>query len=354
MTARAVPLRSVGVVRTAVGLAAGAAAVLAVRWALGRSGRILGWIIVAAVAAGLLYPAVGWLAARVRKGLAIALTAVALLAGLGLLLTVVVREVTADFQRLREAAPEAAAELEQDDRFGETLRDFELTRNVELFLDELPGRLAGGTGVEAIRGLAAWGVAALVTLVITMFFVVYGPRAVQGALRRVPDDQRRRWSVALFRAHQRWSAYLWMMIGKALVLAAVSYAICRLADLPTPILLSVTVAVASFLPRLGVVLGATPAVLLALGTHRNLGTLVLAIAIVVAVQLIDWLVTWRIVEPRSIAAGTAMTLLAFLLGVELFGIGGGLVSVAVVVGALALADELEAHPSPADATPDSG
>jgi hypothetical protein len=33
--------------------------------------------------------------------------------------------------------------------------------------------------------------------------------------------------------------------------------------------------------------------------------------------------------------------------VELFGIGGGLVGVAVVVGALALADELEAHPSEA-------
>lgn len=346
MTARVIPLRSAGLVRTAAGLAAGGAAVLAARWAMGRSGRVIGWIIVAAIAAGLLHPVVSWLAGHMRKGVATALTAVTLLVALALPVAVVFREVDADFDRLRQAAPDAAARLERDDRFGETLRDFGLTRNVKRILDDLPGRLTGGTGVEALRSAAVWGVAALVTLVITMFLIAYGPRLVQGGLRRVADDdRRRRWSVALFNAYRRWCVYFWLMIGKAVVLGVLAYGIFRLADLPTPVLLSVTVAVASLLPRLGVVLGAAPAVLLALGMNRNLGTLVVALAIVVAVQVLDWLVTWRVVEPRSVAAGTAMTLLAFLLGLELFGLGGGLVGVVVVVGALTLLDELERRPA---------
>jgi predicted PurR-regulated permease PerM len=349
VTARVIPLRSAGLVRTAAALAAGGAAVLFARWALGRSGRVIGWIIVAAIAAGLVHPVVSWLARHMRKGVAIALTAVTLLVALAIPVAVALREVGADFDRLREAAPVAAARLERDDRFGETLRDFGLTRNVKRILDDLPGRLTGGTGVDALRTAAAWGVAALVTLVITMFLVAYGPRLVHGGLRRVADpDRRRRWSVALFNAYRRWCVYFWLMIGKAAVLGALAYGIFRLVELPTPALLSLTVAVASFLPRLGVILGAVPAVLLALGMHRNVGTLVAALAVVTAVQVLDWLVTWRIVEPRSIAAGTAMTLLAFLLGLELFGLGGGLVGVAAVVGALALLDELGRRPANAE------
>jgi predicted PurR-regulated permease PerM len=171
MTARVIPLRSAGLVRTAIGLAAGGASVLFARWALGRSGRVLGWICVAAIAAALLYPLVSWLACHMRKGIAIVLTAVALLLALALPVAFAFREVDADFDRLREAAPQAAAQLERDDRFGETLRDFGLTRNVKRILDDLPGRLAGGTGVDALRSAATWGVAALVTLVITMFLV---------------------------------------------------------------------------------------------------------------------------------------------------------------------------------------
>ena len=53
----------------------------------------------------------------------------------------------AEIDRLAEAAPEAAAELEErDDRVGEIARDIGLTDRVELLVEEIQERFGEGGG----------------------------------------------------------------------------------------------------------------------------------------------------------------------------------------------------------------
>jgi putative heme transporter len=342
------------VLRNAAALAAGALPVLAARWVLGRSGRVLGWVIVAAIAAGLLYPVVERLARGIRKGPAVAVTGLVIAAALGTLLAVAGREIANDYEHLRDVAPEAATRLEHDERVGPALTEFRLTRNVERYLDELPERLVGGSGAEAIRAAATRGIAAFVTLVLTLFLVAYGPGFVQGMLRRVRDDERRRqFGVRLDNAYRRWVVYLWLMLAKAAALSALTYLICRMAGLPAPMVLSVAVGASSLLPTLGVVVGSVPAVLLALGAHPNGATLIVALILVGGGQALDWLVTHHVIEVRSVRAGTAITLVSFLAGLWLFGLGGGLIGVVAAVAAVALLDELPRpeRSSPLDSQP---
>jgi hypothetical protein len=88
----------------------------------------------------------------------------------------VVGDVVDEVDELETAVPRAARELERSERFGNTARDIDLADKAEDFVDELPERLRGGNVQDAIRSAATRGVAFLATFVLTIFFLIHGPR----------------------------------------------------------------------------------------------------------------------------------------------------------------------------------
>ena len=108
--------RSVFAVVAAIGFA------LVFRNVFERSTRIIGWFLAASVVAALVFPAVAALSRTIRRGLALVVVVVALLATLGLVLYAAIDDVRTELKHLQELAPEAAQRLEESERWGEVVK----------------------------------------------------------------------------------------------------------------------------------------------------------------------------------------------------------------------------------------
>jgi predicted PurR-regulated permease PerM len=253
-----------------------------------------------------------------------------------------------ELHTLQESAPRAAADLEQSKHYGELARKMHLAERTDEFVHTIPQRLQGGSAADAFRSAATRGVAFLATGVLSLFFLLHGPRMVAGGVRQISDPVRReRVDSVAGRAYRRAWVYIAGTIGIALVAGVVAYLTAMMADVPGALPLAVWVALWDVVPLLGVPIGALPIVLLA-ATLGSTGKGVAVAVVLLAYNLFEVLVLQRFVEGRSLRVGPFVTIVAGLVGVELYGIGGALLAVAGTTLAAAVLSELA--PSPKEQT----
>lgn len=304
--------------------------------------RVIGWILVAITLAGLLEPAVTSLGQRIPRGLALAvvmLVSLGAAAGVGYL---VVDELAGQLAELQDAVPRAAREVERSERFGEVAREIDFAERAEAFIDELPERLRGGDVEAAVRSAATRGVAFLATAVLTIFFLIHGPRLLQAAIRQLPEehqDDARRVGLAVYR--RTWH-YLAGSLSMAVMAGLVTYACAAAIDAPGRAPLALWMGLLDAVPLLGVVLGALPLILLAATTASWQG------AVGVTVVLLGWqafeaLRLQRMVERRSLHIGPFVTVAVAMVGLEVYGIGGALIGLVATVLVAATLDEVVGH-----------
>ena len=312
---------------------------LALLRAVDASKRVIGWILVAGVLAGLLHPVVTRLERHMRRGLAVGLVMLVLVGGAAAAVYGLVDDVQTQTRRLQRAAPERARELEQSKRYGELARDLDLEERTRRFVDEVPERLRGGTPAEAIRAAATRGVAYLATGVLTIFFLLHGPRIARAARDQVRDPARRARLEALGRnVYARAFGYAGASLAMALAAGLFAYALARAADLPGPAPLAIWVGLWDLVPLAGVAVGAGPLVGLAAVASGERG-LALAFAFA-AYQVTENMVVQRRIEAATVRVGPFLTLAAGLVGLELSGVAGSLLLVLAAAIAVVAADEI--------------
>jgi predicted PurR-regulated permease PerM len=327
--------RSVLLVVAAIGLA------LVVRNIFERATRVLGWFAAAAVVAGLVYPIVGLVSRYVRRGVALLVVVLVLIGTVGGLVYAAIGDVRNELDHLQEVAPEAAQSIEDSERYGDAARDFRLRERVESFVEDLPERLAGGDTAEAIRSATTRGLAYFVAFVLTLFLVLHGSRIVKGAAGLIETPSRREYAERVVRrAYERTWGYLLGTLGIALATGLYAYVWCRLADLPGATVLAIFVALASVIPHVGVMVGTLPLLLLSVGLDPASSWPVALFVVFLLWQVFDTAFLRRRLAHRSIAVGPVVTTLVVMLGVDLYGIGGALVGVALAVFVVAVVDEL--------------
>jgi predicted PurR-regulated permease PerM len=303
------------------------------------SQRVIGWILAAAAIAGLLYPLVALLSRRIPRGVAVAIVAVATLGSAGLVVYGTIDGLVREMRNLEEAVPRRMAELERSERFGDIARDFELRQRVQRLVESAPERLRGGTPAEAFRSAATRGVAFLATGVLTLFFLLHGPHMAAAAVRQVHDPQRRaRLEHVAYRAYVRGFGYVRRTIGMAVMAGLFSFALARAADVPGAAPLAVWAGLWDVVPFLGAMVGALPIVVLAAAVDLDKG--ILLAGLFVGYQIFESTILQRRVERRTLRIGPFLTVAAGFAGIELYGIGGGLLVLLVVVLAVAVADEM--------------
>jgi predicted PurR-regulated permease PerM len=304
--------------------------------------RVIGWILVAASLAGLLHPLVLALGRRIHRGLALFIVVLATLGVAAGIAYAVVEEVADQLGELQRAVPEAAKELERSDRWGEAATEIDLEDRAQTFVDELPERLRGGDVQDALRSAATRGVAFLATGVLTIFFLIHGPRLLGSGIRQLPahrqDDVRR---VGLSAYRRTWS-YVTGSLTMSLMSGLVAYGCASAVDLPGKAPLAFGVALLDLVPLVGLLLGAIPLVLLTATTASWQGTLGVAV-VLVGWQVFEALRLQRRVEATSLHLGPFVTVAVAMVGLEVYGIGGALVGLVVVTLAAALLDELVGH-----------
>lgn len=301
--------------------------------------RPLGWVAVAVILAALLQPAVAALSRFVPRGVAIPMV---LLAGLGLVAGLafgVIGDLSDQVTRLERAAPRAARDIERSDRFGDLATEVELGRRVNDFVEDLPDRLQGGDEITAIRSAATRGVTYIVTLVLTIFLMVSGPRLLAAGFEQLPDAvQRDRLRSVLDAAHARWWRYLVFTLGRMAAAGTFTFLIASLFDVPAPVVLGLWVAMWSMVPTVGVVVGSTAVALLAV--PDSFGAAASILVYFAAYQVAEDALVQPRLERRSLHVGAFLTFVAAVFGLEIYGIGGLIGMVVVVVFAAAVVKEI--------------
>ena len=299
--------------------------------------RILGWAVAASVVAFLVDPAVNRLCRHIKRIFALLLTLIAIGAVAGVLVYGVFANLQSEADHLKTEAPKAAASLEaRTDQLGQYARDFKLKERVNAFVDNFEKH--AGSGGQALRTAVGTVPTYFVCGILTIFLLIYGKRMVEGGLAQISDQaRRRRMSDVLADAVGRARGYMGWAIGEAITFGLVAYAVCRLFDLPAPVVLALLAGALALLPYIGFFLGAVPVVLFTAGFESITGAIVLLVA-VIAIQLAEAMTVRRWVDARTMHVGPAVPVIVALLGYEIYGLGGAGYGVAIAVMLLALAD----------------
>jgi predicted PurR-regulated permease PerM len=299
--------------------------------------RVIAWMFAAMAVAALVYPAVAWLAhfRFIPRVAAVLITAILILGSLGFVGYRIVNDITQATSSLQDAAPKRAAELERDSDFW---REIKLKERVTRLVDDIPTRLAGGEPTEALKSAVTRTVAFLAGVILTIFFILYGPNLIEGGLGLIDDaDARARASDILHRSTRRALFFARVKLWEAAVAGFLAYSIARLADVPGPAALGVWVALWSLLPVAGVLIGALPIVVFA-ASHSTTRAIVVAAAFLL-IGVADWLFT-RWLNRRSVEVGSFLIVLAAFGGLEFYGFMGALLFVLGAILFMALVSEI--------------
>lgn len=330
--------------QTAVWVAALVLAVVVVRNVFVGAHQVLGWAAASSIVAVAIAPLVTRFDAAMPRPVAIAAAILLLALVAGGAAWVYNVGVLDEVGRLQEAAPAIAADIEaRDDRLGTLARDIGLERQVAELVERLDERT--GTGGDVVRSLALSAPPFFISMILTIFLILFGRRIVTGAVEQLPPKYGRPLGRALPRAVRRAQVAYAGAIAQAVVNGAAVHVAARMLDVPAAGLLALLAGLVAMVPYVGISLGWLPVLGLALGVAPMAQVLVAAL-VAVAIQVLE-AVWWRpLVDGRGVYVGPAVVVVVAVLGHAVYGLGAALTASAFAVVALALVDELTGEDEP--------
>jgi predicted PurR-regulated permease PerM len=303
--------------------------------------RPLGWALASVITASFLAPLVERTAQHMRHFLAVIVVLVLTAGTVGLVMWGVLHDLDRESKHLYAVAPIAAKHIEESPRFGKSARDFKLEQRVTDAVKTLRKRSSTLAGKAASRAGTYF-----VCAILTIFMLSWGPRMARSVGEQITDPGRR---VRLERiaadAFGRWQHYLVGTVAQAMAYGVVSWVALRALSVPAPTPLALVVAFFSFVPYMGVIVGAFPALLITAGLE-SFGRAGVLLAVFIALQIVHIWVTQPQVVARSLYVGPFVLVAAILLGYRVYRMGG-----AVFGGALAVLLVAVLHAAAADSEP---
>ena len=302
--------------------------------------RPISWAVASVATAVLLDPIVDHLATYIRRVPAVLVTFLVIGAiGVGTAY-LVFGEIQDAVDGLKVEAPKAAAEIEdRDDRVGELARDFELSDRVDDAVRALDERVAGSE--EVLVSTAGTAPAYLVSAILTIFLMTFGPRMARAAMEQDPDpERRRRTALVLAPAVVRARSAVLLNALQAVVVGTVVAAVATALDVPAPSAVGFAAGVVSVFPHVGLILGCIPLFLLTLASQSLTSALLLAV-LVVAAQVADSFLLRPHVARQGVDIGLLVPWVVALLGYTIYGIGGAVFATIYAVFGLAVLDQLD-------------
>ena len=302
----------------------------AVVWALAQLSFLVIPVLVAALLAGLLLPAVGWLRRLgVPRGAAVAITELGFIALVAGLLTLVGRQLTAGFRQLWDQALAGLVEIQRWLAEGPLqVSESELDayiRDAQNFLSTNQGTFVSGVlSVGSSAGHIVTG--ALIALFVLVFFLLEGERIWTFLVRLLPRQAR---IPADGAGRSGWASLVNYVRVQVLVAAVDAVGIgvgAAILGVPLALPLGILVFVASFIPVVGALVSGAVAVLLAL-VANGLVNAVIMLIIVLVVQQLESHVLQPLIMGRAVSLHPVAVILTVAAGSYLAGIPGALFAV---------------------------
>jgi predicted PurR-regulated permease PerM len=262
-----------------------------------------------------------------RRGSAVFLVVVVIVAGLIAFVVVALRPAIVQAAEFLLAIPDLLAQLAE--RFGDSnLADYlaspEFADEVRGAIDSIVGFAAEGVG--AVLGVLSGAAGAVFTAftvgAITVYLMLALPRIKAFCGRALGDEQR----VGVFsEALRRIGGYVTGQLGICACAGVTSGIVFLLLDMPFPALLALIVAVLDAVPQVGATMGAIIATIAALTV--GVGTAVVVVVFFVIYQQLENYV----IAPRVFASAVSLTPMSVFLAVLFGGTVGGLLGAVIAL-----------------------
>lgn len=210
-------------------------------------------------------------------------------------------------------------------------------------LDQLPkeaGRLTEYVGAATGVAFRVFGgiVSTVSILILSIYMLLEGPAIKQGFLDLFPREHHRRLEVVLGRIGEKFGGWLRGQLLLGMIIGVLAGAGTWILGLPYPFLLGLAAGLTEMIPIVGPVLGAIPAVLVALfGPGWRL---LAVIAFFTAIQQLEGhLLVPRVME-KAVGLSPLLTIIAIMVGAKLMGILGALLAVPIAAALQVIVGEL--------------
>ena len=309
----------------------------------------IGWLLVATFLAVALSGPVNFLQRRMKRGLAITVVYLGLLAvpiGIGAL---IVPPLVGSANDLAENAPQYARDVStfvnENDRLRDLDQDYDITSKLREQAQKLPERLGGAASTLRDVGLGIVNsVFALVTiLILTAFMLGGGRRWIAAGLRYLPEERAARIQRVLERSGSAVGNYVAGALFQATVAGLLAYFVLLILGVPFAGPLALIIFFLDLIPLVGATIGAVLVGVVTLFSNFPTATIIWVIWSIVYQQVENNVLQPQI-QKRAVDINPFLVVVAVLFGGTLLGVLGALVAVPVAASIqIALREYLDAR-----------
>ena len=294
----------------------------------------ISWILIAIFIAVALSGPVNWLSRRMKRGFAITIVYLAMLAVPLLLAAIIVPPLVGEANDLAHDAPQYARDLsdfvDDNDSLRKLNEDYDITTKVEEEAGKVPQKIP-----DAAKALSDVGVGlvnsifALVTiLVLTAFLLSSGRGWIDAAIDMRGPGERDRLRRVRNSAARAVGNYMAGAIAIALIAGILSYIVMTILGVPFRGPLAVVVGFFSLIPLIGATIAAVLVGIVTLFNDFPTATIVWTVWAIVYQQFENHVIQPQI-QRRAVDVHPFVVLVAVLFGATLLGVLGALVAIPV-------------------------
>jgi len=294
----------------------------------------IGWVLIAGFLALALAAPVNVLSRRMRRGFAIAIVYLGLLAIPVLLALIIVPPIVTQVDDLARDVPGYAADLrefvEDNERLREIDEDYDITGRIEEEAAKLPGRVGDAAGILGDIGIGLVNsiFAGVTILVLTAFMLGSGPRWRRGLLGLMPGERAERFDRVMDRIAKAVAGYVAGAMTISLIAGTLTFIVLTILGVPFAGPLAVLAGFLSLIPLIGATIAAVIIGLVTLFNDFPTDTIVWVVWAIVYQQIENNVVQPQI-QKRTVDVQPFVVLVAVLFGSALLGVLGALVAIPV-------------------------
>jgi predicted PurR-regulated permease PerM len=305
-----------------------------VLYLLWRLRKPISWVLISVFLAVALSPPVNYLARSMKRGFAIAIVYVGLLAVPILLIALIVPPLITEGNNFADNVPQYADDVtefvQENKRLRELNEDYDITQKLQDEAGKLPDRLGGAAGTlrDIGFGIVNSLFALLTILVMTAFLLGSGKQWSDRIIASRPPEQRQRLRRSLDHMAGAVSGYVAGAMTIAVIAGTASFIVLTILGVPFAGPLAVLAGLASLIPLVGATVAAVLIGIVTLFEDFPTTTIIWTIWAIVYQQLENNLIQPQI-QKRTVNVHPFITIVAVLFGGTLLGIMGAIAAIPI-------------------------
>jgi predicted PurR-regulated permease PerM len=294
----------------------------------------IGWVLLAAFLAIALSGPVNFLSRRMRRGFAITIVYLGLLAIPIILAAIIIPPIVSEVDDLAQDVPRYVVDLQEFVRDNERLReldqDYDITTKLQEEAATLPQRVGDAAGLLRDIGLGLVNsIFALVTILVLTAFILGGwPSWREGLFNLMPSDRASRLRRVSERVANAVAGYVAGAMLIAVIAGVSSFLVMTILDVPFAAPLAVFAGLMSLIPLIGATIAAVVIGVVTLFNDFPTDTIIWTVWAIVYQQIENNLIQPQI-QKRTVNVQPFVVLVAVLFGQTLLGVLGALVAIPI-------------------------